>query len=70
MNEKYDRNDVIIVLPKTEIPPLKRITLFLLGFSGALLYTTFINLNESLVLIALGIVLFMLFFDEGFRRLF
>lgn len=34
MNEKYDRNDVIIVLPKTEIPPLKRITLFLLGFSG------------------------------------
>lgn len=70
MNKKYERNDVIIILPKTEIPPLKRITVFLLGASGALLYTTFINLNESLVLIALGIVLFLLFFDEGFRRLF
>lgn len=70
MNEKYERDDVVIILPKAEIPPLKRITLFLLGFSGALSYSAFINLNESLVLVALGIVLFLLFFDEGFRRLF
>lgn len=70
MNENYERNDVVIILPETEIPPMKRTTLFLLGFGGASLLSAFINLNESLVLIALGIVLFLLFFDEGFRRLF
>lgn len=63
-------NGVVIILPETEVSPLKRFTLFLLGFSGALLFTAFINFNESLVIIVLGIVLFLFIYDEGFRRVF
>lgn len=70
VNKKYEQDGIVVILPETEVSPLKRATLFFLGFSGALLISAFINFNESLVLIALGIILFLLIFDEGFRRLF
>lgn len=70
-NEKDNKNDeVVIILPETEQPPIRRITLFLLGFSSALMTAAYINFNESLVFLALGIVLFLFIFDEGFRRIF
>lgn len=62
-------NEVVIILPGG-VPPVKRITIFLLGVSSALLTTTYINFNENLGLLALGIILFLFIFDEGFRRIF
>ncbi len=69
-NKEIKHENTIIILPEAEAPPLKKITVFLLGFGGAFLFAAYINLNESLGFIALGIILFLLFFDEGFRRLF
>ncbi len=70
-NEKENtNNEVVIILPEPEVPPIKRITIFLLGVSSALLTSAFINFNENLVLPALGILLFLFIFDEGFRRIF
>lgn len=64
------QNEVVIILPEPEVPPIKRITIFLLGVSSALLVAAYINFNENLGLLALGIVLFLFIFDEGFRRIF
>lgn len=70
-NEKENtNNEVVIILPEPEVPPIKRITIFLLGVSSALLMSAFINFNENLGLLALGILLFLFIFDEGFRRIF
>ena len=70
-NEKYNKEQgVVIILPEPEVPPIKKGTIFFLGVSSALLMSAYINFNESLGLIALGIVLFLLIFDEGFRRIF
>lgn len=71
-NEKMSEDktsDVVIILPGG-VPPVKRITIFLLGVSSALLAAAYINFNENLGLLALGIVLFLFIFDEGFRRIF
>lgn len=64
------KSEVMIILPEPEVPPIKKITIFLLGFSGALLLSAYINFNENLGLLALGILLFLFIFDEGFRRIF
>lgn len=70
-NEKENtKNEVVIILPESEIPPIKRITIFLLGVGIALLASAYINFNENLGLLALGILLFLFIFDEGFRRIF
>ncbi len=70
-NEKENTKDeVVIILPEPEIPPIKKITIFLLGVSSALLMSAYINFNENLGLLALGILLFLFIFDEGFRRIF
>ncbi len=70
-NELENKNgEVVIILPEPEVPPIKRITIFLLGVSSALLAAAYINFNENLGLLALGIVLFLFIFDEGFRRIF
>lgn len=68
-NEHCD-NDVVIILPEPEVPPIKKITIFLLGASSAFLMSAYINFNENLGLLALGILLFLFIFDEGFRRIF
>lgn len=70
-NEKGNTKDeVVIILPEPEIPPIKRVTIFLLGVGIALLASAYINFNENLGLLALGILLFLFIFDEGFRRIF
>lgn len=70
-NEKENTKDeVVIILPEPEIPPIKKITIFLLGVSSTLLMSAYINFNENLGLLALGILLFLFIFDEGFRRIF
>lgn len=67
--DENEHSDIVIILPGGE-PPVKRITIFLLGVSSALLTAAYINFNESLGLLALGILLFLFIFDEGFRRIF
>lgn len=70
-NEKENTKDeVVIILPEPEVPPIKRITIFLLGVGITLLASAYINFNENLGLLALGILLFLFIFDEGFRRIF
>lgn len=70
-NEKENTKDeVVIILPEPEIPPIKKVTIFLLGVGIALLASAYINFNENLGLLALGILLFLFIFDEGFRRIF
>ena len=70
-NETTNKKDeVVIILPEPEVPPIKKITIFLLGVSSALLMSAYINFNENLGLLALGILLFLFIFDEGFRRIF
>lgn len=70
-NEIENKNgEVVIILPEPEVPPIKRITIFLLGVGIALLASAYINFNESLGWLALGILLFLFIFDEGFRRIF
>lgn len=68
-NNENEHNDIVIILPGGE-PEIKKITIFLLGVSLALLISAYINFNESLGLLALGMVVFLFIFDEGFRRLF
>ncbi len=69
-NEKENKKDeVVIILPAGE-PQVKKITIFLLGVSSALLMSAYINFNENLGLLALGILLFLFIFDEGFRKVF
>lgn len=67
--ERENKKDVVIILPGGT-PQIKKITIFMLGVCAALMFCAYINFNESLVLLVLGIVLFLLIFDEGFRRLF
>lgn len=70
ITKENQHDKIVIILPESEVPPVKRFTLFLLGVIMALLFSAFINFNESLVLIALGILLFLFIYDEGFRRVF
>lgn len=69
-SEKENKNGEIVMIFPAGQPPIKRITIFLLGVSSALLTSAFINFNENLGLLALGILLFLFIFDEGFRRIF
>lgn len=72
-NEKTienENNKIVIILPETKQSSIKKFTIFLLGVSIALMTTAYINFNESLGLIAFGIISFLFIYDEGFRRIF
>ncbi len=69
LNGNEHKSEAVIILPGGT-PKVKKTTIFMLGVCSALMFCAYINFNESLVLLVLGIVIFLLIFDEGFRRIF
>lgn len=70
-NEENDNKGLVIILPEADEPAMKPMTIFLLGVCTALVMAIYINFNENLgMLLALGILVFLFIFDEGFRSKF
>lgn len=66
--EKTKMNDVFIGLPERKIPGIKPLTIFLAGCGMALEFAAFINYNQAIGLLSLGIFVFLFIFDEGLRK--
>lgn len=61
------KKDIEIILPRTQVPAMKEISKYLIGFGFALMFAGFVSLMDCFAIMGLAVFVILTISDKGFR---